>query len=613
MLGIPSFVLRASVAIKLVAARGSPPTARSLACTECPPQVMKRWNDLVMNPNISKKEHPSHGILVPIFQGIREFSGGSQGYRRTQESTHSVSDKASLAELQADLDKTMEAATHQFAAAPCATPQRDPEVTKQMVPAHLAQGLVEAKARSTFFDQLIYKELAEIEEVDAKKEEYFERELALAEQYVKSTLKDDSGSPGKSVAKGCIEVKVMHYLTMQKTVRGKMQASHDACESTSSQVLKYLVQELNDADEECMKSLQEALNTASKNNSAPSLDLMKKVGAIDIRAEMSNDPDALKETLKSLMGQHRGVIKDWKKTIGAVEKQMNKFANAIVVAEGKDKDCNVGECPVSGAGKFLHTCTLVGKKELNIVADLKKFDEGRPSLKAAKAQMSSELLESLMGMGVVKTALKACWKFIDEDSGRCYATSLVQNVKSASELRAKLEEFLEKRSFDSIAFHPRDMGWASGIYGLQGWACTSAYTYSGISPFAVQEFRVVTQGSLVVGGMPVSKVPGNTYGERLAWLESSSGQDLDSLVQSEGWAVRLEAGDVFLLPVGHVSIVFPTTTRTEGLRWGCHDSNDEEAILKLSSALIDTFPSLKSSAYSSWVTFLSHRVARSNT
>lgn len=162
--------------------------------------------------------------------------------------------------------------------------------------------------------------------------------------------------------------------------------------------------------------------------------------------------------------------------------------------------------------------------------------------------------------------------------------------------------------FSDVSFHPRDMSWASGIFGLQGWACTPSYSYFGASPFAVGEARLVLSGSLVVGGARIEDTPGMTYAEKVAYISKASGQDLDKWVQNKGWACRANAGDVVLVPAGHIMVMLPTEAKAEGLRWGFHREADEPETLKTVAALIDTYPALRTTPYKMWLNFLSQRV-----
>lgn len=163
--------------------------------------------------------------------------------------------------------------------------------------------------------------------------------------------------------------------------------------------------------------------------------------------------------------------------------------------------------------------------------------------------------------------------------------------------------------FSDVVFHPRDMAWAAGIFGLQTWACTPSYSYYGASPFVVGEARLVLSGAMVIGGARIADTPGETYSEKVDFVSKASGQDLDKWVQSKGWACRASAGEVVLVPAGHITVMLPTECKSEGLRWGFFRQADEPEVLRTVAGLMDTYPALRTTSYKMWLNFLSQRVS----
>lgn len=556
-------------------------------------QLAKKWNAIVMDPTTPKKNHKIFGHCVPIFKGVREYTGTAQGYKQSHENGRSVKDVGGLEQMKGELDETMQKATVQFATTPgiCS---RSAELQSALAPAHLAQGIVDARARSTFFDQLVYEELKDIELVEAQREAAFQKDLKEAEDYVREQGLSDGSGPAKSST----EMKILQLRSLLKISKSKMQAAHDACEETNEHVVAFVHREIGEEDSELKKQLEEALDTADKNNGPASASIIRKLDEIKVGEQ---EHDEVKAQIKAILDEHRGIMRTWKKTIAAVEKEMNKCVHA---PKEKPKD-QKGQQDFAQQGRFLHSNTLVEKQQVNCsqnATGMFSRDCG------AREAIGKDIVIELNGMSFVKGALKMCWKHIEESDGSSYATSLVQNLKHKALAIESLKKGGVSSCFHDIAFHPRDMAWASCIFGLQAWACTSAYSYHGANPFAVAEGRLVTSGSLVVGGAPVAAFPGATYAEKIAFFEKASGQDLDALVQKHGWACRLGSGDIVLVPVGHIAVMVPTSEKVEGLRWGFCRPDDEAMVLRNVSALLDTYPPLRTTSYNNWLNFLSERV-----
>lgn len=167
-----------------------------------------------------------------------------------------------------------------------------------------------------------------------------------------------------------------------------------------------------------------ALAAAEENHGGKSTQIIADLLEVEW-ATFADDDQGGKHRVKKAMDEHRVVLRDWKKTITAVEKQMNKMLKAPVKAE-KARDKSADDLS-SRAGLFLHSCTLVGKQELNC-STASKGDLNQ----VAKVTCSANHIKSLNEFNFVKGALKLCWKHLDDSKNNQYATSLIQNPKLAA-------------------------------------------------------------------------------------------------------------------------------------------------------------------------------------
>lgn len=210
-------------------------------------QVTKKWNSLIMDPASQVKNHPRFGHCLPIFKGVREYAGTSQGYRQQRENSTTVKCFNDMVKLQETLETTMDLATKQFTSS-TVVPPRSAELSKALAPAHLAQGLVEPRGRSTFFDQLVYEELQDAELLEAQREEAFRKDLAEAEQYVRE--QGLSGASSSSSKPGGSELKLLQLQTFAKMTSGRLQAAHDSCEETSEYIKSFMGKNVGTDDAE---------------------------------------------------------------------------------------------------------------------------------------------------------------------------------------------------------------------------------------------------------------------------------------------------------------------------------------------------------------------------
>lgn len=210
--------------------------------------MTKKWNTLVMDPASQVKNHPRFGHCLPIFKGVREYSGTSQGYRQQRENSTTVKSVSDMDQLQQSLETTMDLASKQFAST-TALPARSADLQKSLVPSRLAQGLVEPRGRNTFFDQLVYEELQDAEVLEAQREDAFRKDLEEAENYVRQQGLMDDGASSNSKPGGT-ELKLLQLQTFAKMSSGKLQAAHDSCEETSEYIRSFMGKHVGGDDAE---------------------------------------------------------------------------------------------------------------------------------------------------------------------------------------------------------------------------------------------------------------------------------------------------------------------------------------------------------------------------
>lgn len=310
-------------------------------------QATKKFNDVCSDPTVNVRIHPQHGKLLPIFRGMREASGTKQGYRQDRSNSQAVNDIASLQELSFTLDASMADAERAHTVV-VNTPALAPEVLKRILPDHLVQGLsFQTQTSNKFFDQLIFTEFSAIEEEERLKVEAFDKELKQAEELVAS-MKDTPGDAAASSSelpeelKKPSQLKVLQFESHLRAGRAHLAAAQEAVETSSDHYKKWIENEYPEGDE-TRTNLLKSLVDASKNHGAASVDLLALVEDFKGSTNSNQELDASKAQMKAFETTHRTIMKDWKKMLAAVAKEVSKSSAAPV--QSKDDAVTAKDCP----------------------------------------------------------------------------------------------------------------------------------------------------------------------------------------------------------------------------------------------------------------------------
>ena len=123
-------------------------------------------------------------------------------------------------------------------------------------------------------------------------------------------------------------------------------------------------------------------------------------------------------------------------------------------------------------------------------------------------------------------------------------------------------------------------------------AATDTSLTVGFPHFASMEVRVLIEGSEVIVGIPVSKIPGDLLRDKRNFLLKQAIDDIQRLVEDGGFIAVHDHTKPLLLPTGFVYIY--ASRGYAGLRWSCSsDEGDTTRNMMNLEMLLESFPELR--------------------
>ena len=148
---------------------------------------------------------------------------------------------------------------------------------------------------------------------------------------------------------------------------------------------------------------------------------------------------------------------------------------------------------------------------------------------------------------------------------------------------------------------------------MQNWVFNNTHTNFGALPYGVGEVRYLLDGSYMVGGVKLKKVPGDTLRKKVEHVVSQQGlrQFLELADGEHGfWCVHDAINSCLVIPPGYMvaesgrfSNEKMDADGAHGVCWGFLDLKSkaviEQCMLDVPQ-MMETYPALRASGYSSW-------------
>ena len=150
-------------------------------------------------------------------------------------------------------------------------------------------------------------------------------------------------------------------------------------------------------------------------------------------------------------------------------------------------------------------------------------------------------------------------------------------------------------------------GQLEGIFETQYCVVGNFYYSIGLAGYGCTEIRILSEGTQLVCGIPMHKVPGISLKQKIDSLDQSTTEDLLVTLKKDGFIhYAEEAGSALAIPSGW--LILTRANSGSYIRFSTMSDAEELRMVSASvDALVKSYPALQRTTYKKWKTVLDEK------
>ncbi len=190
-----------------------------------------------------------------------------------------------------------------------------------------------------------------------------------------------------------------------------------------------------------------------------------------------------------------------------------------------------------------------------------------------------------------------------------YACARIMKPAVQDSVNTALRGALPADAFVRLSFPMSSREWSDNIFSTQFFCAKTGHFGVHMPPFCVREARFLFEGTEMVAGIQLERLPQGDLSMKMNSLESSSKDDILKLVKDGGgFIVRHTAPHVLCVPLGHLLVTLVDGAESvKGLRWGMFNEKANEEFNLVCTSLAETIrilPDHANGEYAQWKKYL---------
>lgn len=193
-------------------------------------------------------------------------------------------------------------------------------------------------------------------------------------------------------------------------------------------------------------------------------------------------------------------------------------------------------------------------------------------------------------------------------NGLTFSAAEIMRQKVKDEMRKNAREALDAAVYDRMPIAGDDEAWLAAVYDSQFWLMSPQHAGLAPTPFCLNEVRAVAEGSMLLAGLPLASIAGESYAEKVGRVAGMTRKAFLDSARQAGFVAIVAAGQFAVIPGGFLVLEAGLGKAGEaaleqhvsGLRWSfAHpvDAKREVSLEAHLTAMLAAWPALRSTEY----------------